>query len=72
MIELWLVDNYSRKITVPSNKILLAGTILANNLLLAVNPQGPFQDPSRTLLGPLKSHYGRYGYINVEDYAWMA
>ena len=35
-------------ITVPANKLLLAGTVAANNLLLAGNPQ----DPSMILPGP--------------------
>ena len=39
--------------TNPANKLILAGTVLANNLLLSGTPQGPFQDPSRTLMEPL-------------------
>ena len=39
--------------TDPANNLLLAGTVPANNFLLAGTPPGPFQDPSRTLLGAL-------------------
>ena len=49
---------HMKEVTDPTNKLLLAGTVLTNNLLLAGTPPGPFLDPSRTLLWPLWSNYG--------------
>ena len=43
-----------------ANKLLVSGTVLANNLLLAVTPPGPCLDPSRTLLGTLMEPYMNY------------
>ena len=54
--------------TIPA-ELLLAGNVLANNLLLAGTPTGHFLDPSRTLLGPILSHYGKLGYDSEGQWA---